>query len=89
MLVVVIYTVIEISLPLFILEMLSHRERTDGFEIIAHNPKANDIFSNVQEILAKKNKGKIQVLFGPDGISFLDESEFEITNLRLQLIKIL
>ena len=57
--------------------MLSHRERTDGFEIIAHNPKANDIFSNVQEILAKKNKGKIQVLFGPDGISFLDESEFE------------
>ena len=75
--VVVIYTVIEIYLSLFIVEKVNHREQTDGFVIIAHDPKANDIFNNVKEILAKKNKEKIQVFYGPDGISSFDESEFE------------
>ena len=75
--VVVIYTVIEIYLSLFIVEKVNHREQTDGFVIIAHDPKANNIIKNVKEILANKNKEKIQVFYGPDGISSFDESEFE------------
>ena len=75
--VVFIYTVVETSLPLFILEMLNHRQGIDGFEIVAHVPNANDISKNAKEILAKKNKKVIEVLLASGVTEYFDESKFE------------
>ena len=75
--VAVIYTVIEISLSIFILENLSHHHGIDGFEIIAHISDANDVSENVKTLLAKKNERKIKVLLSSGKTSYFDESEFE------------
>ena len=74
--VAIIYSVVELSLSLFILEK-RHHEEIDGFEIIAHDLNANDISKNVEEILAKKNKENIKVFLGSGKISHFSKSDFE------------
>ena len=74
--VAIIYSVIELSLSLFILEK-THHEKIEGFEIIAHDLNANYISRSVKEILAKKNKKNIAVFLGSRKVSYFNKSDFE------------
>ena len=66
-----------ISLSLFVPEAVGHVEQIDDFAILAHNPDASEISSNIKKLLSEK-KNNIEVYRGPHQKSYVGEAKYTV-----------
>lgn len=66
-----------ISLSLFVPEAVSHAEQIDEFAILAHNPDACEVSSNIKKLLSEK-KNNIEVYRGPHQKSYVGEAKYTV-----------
>ena len=56
---------------------MSHAEQIDEFAILAHNPDASEVSSNIKKLLSEK-KNNIEVYRGPHQKSYVGEAKYTV-----------